>query len=52
MFSKSLFFYLHVCSDVGLYHFRLGTRAFSVVEILFIYKQKQLYVALVYTNKV
>jgi hypothetical protein len=53
MLSKFLFFYLHVCIDVGLCHFRLGNRVFGVVEIFFIYKQKQkqLSVALVYTNK-
>jgi hypothetical protein len=53
MLSKFLFVYLHVWTDVGLCHFRLGIRAFNVVEILFIYKQKQkhLSVALVNTNK-
>jgi hypothetical protein len=31
MLSKFLFLHLHVCTDVGLCHFRLGIRVFSVV---------------------
>jgi hypothetical protein len=33
-------FYLHVCVDDGLFHFRLELRAFSVAIILYIYTIK------------
>ena len=38
--SESLYFHLHVCTDVGLFYFRLGLRACGVVEILYIYEIK------------
>ena len=46
-------FSLYVYVDDGLFHFRLGPRAFSVVRILYIYKikAKQLPVTLVYASK-
>lgn len=34
------YFYLHGCSHVGLFHFRLGLRAFNLVKSLYIYKIK------------
>jgi hypothetical protein len=34
------FFYLHVCIDDGLFHFKLELRAFSVAIVLYIYTIK------------
>jgi len=40
LLSEFLYFHLHVCTDVGLFYIRLGLRACSVVEILYIYEIK------------
>ena len=40
LLSEVFFFSLYVYVDDGLFHFKLGLRAFSVVRILYIYKIK------------